>query len=467
MHLKQKSRLLSAIVLGAGGAALAVPVQAQEVTVSCGDVEAALPFAYQLQSLFDATEQHQWTRDMAQSLLEFVVTVSDEGLDPDDYQPEALRAAMEQGESERLDDVAGTIFGWLVEDLRDGRVPATGRRSYHVDDPDARLYPAPELLARLQAGEDAREVLTWLDPIHPFYAALRDALAATSEEEEQTRDLIRANMDRWRWLPRDLGATHILVNVPEYHLRLMVDGEIVRTHRVIVGGPGRTATPQFSDQVEGVIFNPTWTVPQSIVVGEGLGNRVLNNPAWARSRGYVATRGANGYVSIVQQPGPQNALGLVKLDMPNEHSIFLHDTPARERFEDEYRALSHGCIRTDRALDFAFALATEDGGITQEEAQGISDSGVYTRVPLPQPIPVHIAYFTMGPDTDGEMTRFADIYDRDAAAIAGLSAARPGRRLPQKASLSESQVSLLGRADLLAGRADTQPVGKDQGATLQ
>jgi murein L,D-transpeptidase YcbB/YkuD len=429
MHLKLKSRLLSAIVLGAGGAALAVPVQAQEATVSCGDVEAALPFAYQLQSLVDASEQHQWTRDMAQSLLEYVATVSDEGLDPEDYRPDALRTAMEQGESERLDDVAGTIFGWLVEDLRDGRVPASGRRSYHVDDPDARLFPAADLLARMQAGDDARDVLASLNPAHPFYAALRDALAATSDEGDGTRDLIRTNMDRWRWLPRDLGATHILVNVPEYRLRLMVDGEIVRSHRVIVGARG-TPTPQFSDLVEGVIFNPTWTVPQSIVVGEGLGRRVLNNPVWARNMGYVATRGANGYVSVVQQPGPQNALGMVKLDMPNEHSVFLHDTPARQRFEEDYRALSHGCIRTDRALEFAFALATADGGIPQDEAQTISDSGVYTRVPLPQPIPVHIAYFTFGQNADGEMARFADIYDRDAAALAGLSAAKPGRRLP-------------------------------------
>ncbi len=416
--------------MGASGAVMALPAQAQSVTVSCGDVEAALPLAYQLQSVFDSSNQHQWTRDMAQSLLEYVVTVADEGLDPRDYRPDDLRAAMEQGPGAGLDDVAGTIFGWLVEDLRDGRAPAGARRSYHVDDPDARLYPAAALLARMQAGADARAVLASLNPVHPLYAALRDALAATAEEDGQTRDLIRANMDRWRWLPRDLGATHILVNVPEYRLRLAVDGEIVRSHRVIVGARG-TPTPQFSDLVEGVIFNPTWTVPQSIVVGEGLGRRVLNNPAWARSMGYVATRGANGYVSVVQQPGPQNALGLVKLDMPNEHSVFLHDTPARQRFEEDYRALSHGCIRVDRALEFAFALATDDGGITQEEAQGISDSGVYTRVPLLHPVPVHIAYFTYGQNAEGDMVRFADIYDRDAAALAGLSAAKPGRRLPQ------------------------------------
>jgi murein L,D-transpeptidase YcbB/YkuD len=146
--------------------------------------------------------------------------------------------------------------------------------------------------------------------------------------------------------------------------------------------------------------------------------------------GYVATRGANGYISVVQQPGPQNALGLVKLDMPNEHSIFLHDTPARQRFEEDYRALSHGCIRVERALEFVTALATEDGATTQEEAQRISGSGVYTRVPLLHPIPVHIAYFTFGQNADGELEHFADIYDRDAAALSGLAATKPGRRIP-------------------------------------
>src|SRR5690606_41459274 len=103
------------------------------------------------------------------------------------------------------------------------------------------------------------------------------------------------------------------------------------------GQPGRTATPQLVETVEGVIFNPTWTVPESIVKGEGLGARVLNNPAWARANGYTANRGANGYVSVVQKSGPGNSLGQMKLDMPNPHAIFLHDTPARNLFANANR----------------------------------------------------------------------------------------------------------------------------------
>jgi murein L,D-transpeptidase YcbB/YkuD len=98
---------------------------------------------------------------------------------------------------------------------------------------------------------------------------LKAALAATPRANTARRDAIRINMDRWRWLPRDLGSIYLITNVPEFELRLAVNGKPIRTYRTIVGKPGRTATPQLAEKVEAVVFNPTWTVPQSIVVGEG------------------------------------------------------------------------------------------------------------------------------------------------------------------------------------------------------
>src|SRR5688572_16733947 len=189
-------------------------------------------------------------------------------------------------------------------------------------------------------------------------------------------------MDRWRWLQRDLGGQYLLTNVPEFQLRLTVNNKIIRSYRTIVGKPGRTATPQLAEIVEGVVFNPTWTVPQSIVKGEGLGARLLANPASARAQGYKVTKGADGYVSVVQQPGKTNSLGLMKLDMPNEHAIFLHDTPARHLFDAENRALSHGCIRTERAQELAITMALLGKGAEKDEAVAISLSGEYTKVPL-------------------------------------------------------------------------------------
>jgi murein L,D-transpeptidase YcbB/YkuD len=216
--------------------------------------------------------------------------------------------------------------------------------------------------------------------------------------------------------------------VPEYQLRLTVNDKIIRTYRTIVGKPGRTATPQLAETVEGVIFNPTWTVPQSIVKGEGLGAKVLGNPGWAKAAGYKATRGENGYISVVQQPGPANSLGMMKLDMPNPHAIFLHDTPSRNLFNSENRALSHGCIRTERALELAMTIAILGQGASRDEAVEISKSGKYTRVPVVKTMPVYITYFTMGRDIEGNLKSFSDIYGRDAPVLASFDAPRVGNR---------------------------------------
>lgn len=266
-----------------------------------------------------------------------------------------------------------------------------------------------------------------IKPTHPDYARLRDALVNTPEEDAETRKLIRANMDRWRWLARDLGDQYLITNVPEYQLRLTVRDKIISSYRTIVGKPGRTATPQLAETVEGVVFNPTWTVPQSIVVGEGLGDKVLNNPAWARSQGYIRTQ-YDGWVSVVQQPGPTNSLGRMKLHMPNEHAIFLHDTPSRHLFANDMRALSHGCIRTERALELAITMAILGRGVTKEEAVEIATSGKYTLVPIERRLPVYITYFTMATDIDGELETFKDIYDRDGPVLASLDMPRRADR---------------------------------------
>ncbi|MDF1833900.1 MAG: L,D-transpeptidase family protein [Alteraurantiacibacter sp. bin_em_oilr2.035] len=373
-------------------------------------------------------EMMQWPLAHADALVEVIENIGAEGLDPADYHADQLRAEIARGPGEELDALASEAFAWLAEDLRDGRTPMESRRQWFVVDPDADVLATGALMTEaLETGEIAR-VLGSLNPTHPDYAALREALAATPESDTQRRRIIRANMDRWRWLARDLGAQYLITNVPEYQLRLTVNNQIIRSYRTIVGAPGRTATPQLAETVEGVVFNPTWTVPQSIVRGEGLGNRVLNNPNWARANGYTATRGNNGWVTVVQQPGPDNSLGMMKLDMPNPHAIFLHDTPARGLFNSDNRARSHGCIRVERALELAMTVAILGQGASRDEVVSISTSGEYTRVPVERTMPVYITYFTMGVDIDGNLRTFDDIYDRDAPVLAALDAPRVGNR---------------------------------------
>ena len=375
-----------------------------------------------------------WSSDAVAALAATIEGIGADGLKPEDYKLDELRSLAAQGASPELDVLASQMFIWLVEDMRDGRAPMDARKQWFVFDPDADRYSSARLLQRATQSGDVSGTLASVMPEHPDYALLKEAYAATTDSS--TRKLIAANMDRWRWLPRDLGQQYLMTNVPEYQLRLTVNDRIISTYRTIVGKPGRTATPQLAEVVEGVVFNPTWTVPQSIVKGEGLGARVLGNPAWAKRAGYTAKKGANGWVSVVQQPGARNALGRMKLDMPNKHAIFLHDTPSRGLFRNTNRALSHGCIRTERARELAITMAIigsdaktdEERKAAAAKAVEVSTSGKYTRVRIEKRMPVYITYFTMAQDIEGKMTTFKDIYGRDAAVIASFEKARKANR---------------------------------------
>ncbi|WP_298469568.1 L,D-transpeptidase family protein [uncultured Erythrobacter sp.] len=369
-----------------------------------------------------------WTADNAAALIDVIEGIGAEGLDMLDYDLQALKVSLASGPSEELDKLASKNFVWLVEDLRDGRTPMDAREQWFVVDPDRDTFRTGDLLTEALESGDVAGTLAKLNPTHPDYARLREELANTPATEKAKRKLIRANMDRWRWLARDLGKQYLITNVPEYQLRLTVGDKIISTYKTIVGKPGRTATPQLAETVSGVVFNPTWTVPQSIVKGEGLGQRVLNNPAWAKRNGYKATKGANGWITVVQQPGPGNSLGRMKLEMPNRHAIFFHDTPSRHLFAKDGRALSHGCIRTERALELAITMAILGKGATKDEAVEIATSGKYTKVMIEKKMPAYITYFTMASDIDGEMKTFKDIYGRDAPVLASLDKPRVGNR---------------------------------------
>lgn len=368
-----------------------------------------------------------WKKSDARALLSVIEKIETEGLIPADYQLDELRAAIAQDDGARLDKVASKSFSWLVEDLRDGRTPMKARVQWFAVDPDQDVTTTAALMQQALETNDVPGVLAGLAPTHPDYALLKEELAKTPTTAKAKRATIRANMDRWRWLVRDLGPVYLLTNVPEFQLRLTVNNENIRTYRTIVGKPGRTATPQLAETVTAVVFNPTWTVPQSIVKGEGLGARLMSNPASARRQGYRVSRAANGMITVVQQPGPNNALGLMKIDMPNPHAIYLHDTPSKELFNSEVRAYSHGCIRTERAVELGMTMAMLGSEMTIEQAVATSNSGVYTKVPMTRTFPVYITYFTMGKDIGGQLSTFADIYGRDAPVLASFTKAREAK----------------------------------------
>jgi L,D-transpeptidase YcbB len=233
------------------------------------------------------------------------------------------------------------------------------------------------------------------------------------------------NLERLRWLPRDLGSRHIFVNQPEFQAHVMDGGKEVWRTKVIIGRP-MTQTASFNDEMETVVFNPSWGVPQSIIVNEYL-KKLIRDPGYLDRQGFkvvnqkgkvVSSRSINwgsydssNPLGVQQPPGSDNALGELKFLFPNKHSIYMHDTPTRKLFGESIRSFSHGCVRVENPRDYAAVLL----GWDRSKVDAMTDSGKSQSIPLPKKIPIHIAYFTAWPDSAGKMQYFNDIYGRDEA----------------------------------------------------
>jgi murein L,D-transpeptidase YcbB/YkuD len=245
-------------------------------------------------------------------------------------------------------------------------------------------------------------------------------------------DRLRDNMERLRWLPRELGHRHVFVNQAAFEARVMEGEREVWATRVIVGKPN-TQTVSFHDEMELVVFNPSWGVPPSIIAGEYL-PKLRRDPGYLDRLGFkvvnqqgkvVPSRAINWSAygrkvpfGIHQPPGDKNALGEIKFLFPNSHNIYMHDTPTRELFEDEVRAFSHGCVRVQNPREFASVVL---GWSAEEVAAHIASKGSET-VKLKHKLPVHITYFTAWPDSQGNIRYFNDIYGRDKAMETARSA---------------------------------------------
>jgi len=366
-------------------------------------------------------QAHVWRPRAAEALLGYVEGIGREGLDSASYQPERLREALASGDPAGLTSVADPIFLRLSADLSGGYVRGDSRVGWHMPDSGIDGNRQRLMLAEASQGGVAG-LLDSLLPTHPQYVGLKEALAQTPEEDEARRHLIRANMERWRWMPRDLGERHVIVNVPAFTAALVENGRVVARHRTVVGAR-RTPTPQLVANAVAVTFNPWWNVPQSIIREMG-----------GRFSGYQVRRSEGGSTIVRQPPGPRNALGRVKIEMPNDHAIYLHDTPAQNLFARPVRAFSHGCIRTQNVRDFAALLLGPTGQWDRSEIDQAIATGETTRADLGAPVPVYIAYFTAAATTDGDIVTYADIYGRDTPVREALNRATPGGGTLQTAS---------------------------------
>lgn len=245
-------------------------------------------------------------------------------------------------------------------------------------------------------------------------------------------------MERWRWLPDDLGARHIWVNLPEYRARLVDDGEVTLDTRVVIGkNDPDMRTPEFSDRMEYMVANPRWNVPRSITVREYLPRLQKNRHAVGHlqvvdSRGRVVDRSsidfsrytaANFPYRMQQRPSEDNALGIVKFMFPNQWNIYLHDTPSKHLFGHDRRAYSHGCIRVADPVDLARALLRPQVADPAAVFSRALQAGGERYLTLDTAVAVHLVYFTTLPGPDGRLRRFADVYGRDGEVWAALDAA--------------------------------------------
>jgi len=253
---------------------------------------------------------------------------------------------------------------------------------------------------------------------------------------------ILVNMERWRWLPHDLGAFYVTVNIPEFTLRVVEEGTPIHTTRVVVGKPDKQ-TPIFSDEMEELVFNPYWNVPNSIKNEEiapyfsqgggffgggwdtsvlrrhGLrikyGNRDIDPDSIDWSRNDIRN------FDLVQPPGPTNVLGKVKFVFPNKHDVYMHDTTQKHLFANTVRAESHGCMRVQNPAQLAELVLAHDKGWSSARVQSTFDGIGDNHVALDQKIPVYITYFTLRVNDDGSISTFNDLYGHDSRMNAALS----------------------------------------------
>lgn len=301
----------------------------------------------------------------------------------------------------------------LKKGMRDGRVPMLRERLGVPGDASDSVYDAKlaEAVKEFQRkkGLPASGTLT-----------SRTVEALNGRSRSKDIDTIVSNMERWRWLPRDLGQSYVMVNIPDFTLKVVRGHDVAFRTRIVVGKQS-TPTPVFSDAIENIVVNPTWHVPESIIYGEYL-PALQQDPTVLARMGLVMDRNRDGSISIRQPPSERNALGRIKFNFPNRFQVYLHDTPDKKLFALDRRAFSHGCMRVQNPANFGEALlsiAMPDQNYTSERLTRMYGRGEEW-LKFKKFIPVHITYMNAFVDDAGKLVVREDLYGYDARVRAAL-----------------------------------------------
>jgi murein L,D-transpeptidase YcbB/YkuD len=240
--------------------------------------------------------------------------------------------------------------------------------------------------------------------------------AINGSRRDRDADVIIANMERWRWLPRDLGKSYVMVNVPDYTLRVVSNGHTVWSTKIVVGKPGNLATPMLSETMKFITVNPTWNVPPSIIQNEYL-PAMRDDPQAMERIGLKVTTNPDGTIHIYQPPGDRNALGRIRFNFPNKFLVYQHDTPDKHLFAHDKRAYSHGCMRVENPLRYAevlLGIVLPKEGYTQERIKRMFGTAEQD-IQFPEALrpTVHLTYQTAFVDDAGKLQLREDVYGRD------------------------------------------------------
>lgn len=339
--------------------------------------------------------------------------------------------------------------GW--RQLRDGRTMKKGDRSERVVALRDRIALEDDLRKELDQSTDLfdealEEAVRRFQRLHGLDAdgvvGPKTVATLNVSVEERVRQ-IEVNMERWRWLPQDLGTRHVLVNLADFDLKAVENGQPVIAMKAIVGQAYRR-TPVFSDKITYLVLNPSWKIPRSIAVKDKL-PLIQGDPDYLAKQNIRVFQGSgsdlreidpetidwakvhaeNFNLTLWQEPGPTNALGRVKFMFPNRFGVYIHDTPSGELFSKTLRTFSSGCIRIEKPIDLAEFLLKDDPQWTREVIVAAVDRNGEQTVRLPKPVPVHLQYWTAFVGEDGEIQFPNDIYGRDKRVRDALDSGPP------------------------------------------
>jgi L,D-transpeptidase YcbB len=370
--------------------------------------------------------------------VDFLHGVAADDLDPKDY-PTPTFADRDPTQLAADELALMNSIATFVRHARAGRVAfsrVSGAIYFDLKSPDLQ-----QVLEKIASSHDIAATLDSFNPQQTQYKELKAALAQAREVQDtdaaiagkktkRTRahqtgrseakvaaariDAILANMERWRWLPRELGTAYVMVNIPDYTLTVMNGGKAVWSTRIVVGQPGKHATPLLTETMKYITFNPTWNVPPSIIRNEYLPALARDPTALARI-GLRIGRSSDGSIRIYQPPSARNALGRVRFNFPNRFLVYQHDTPDKYLFSKPVRAYSHGCMRVEHPDQYAetlLSISQPEEGYTVQRIRSLY-GGSERNINLKNPIAVYITYQTAFVDESGQLQTRPDIYGLD------------------------------------------------------